>query len=319
MFGKSKWIEIHSPDEPVERVAARTLEGRLLLVADYLPKAAGVEAGDDNEHVHQARVATRRALTTLSMFEHLLPVRRAKWFRKQLKRVRRAASEARDYDVLADRLAERNVDRNGDTACEDLVVWIKERRRKAQKPIRKISARLEKKRFQRRAKRLVKKLLKRPSGENNGAETFGVLARARMRELTDEFFGYSHEELSDIEKLHQFRVCGKHLRYAMEIFAGAFCREFREEIYPQIEALQEQLGTLNDHAVATGYYEQWLADTDDEGRRALLRELIDEEAAEISRRHDQFLHDWTSQRATDLRQRFFIELSPVETQVVAVG
>ena len=317
MFGKSKWIEIHSPDEPVDRVAAQTLEGRLRLIADYMPQAAAADG--DNEHVHQARVATRRALTTLSVFEHLLPERAGKWFRKQLRRVRRAASEARDYDVLADRLAERNADRNGDAACEDLIAWIKERRREAQKPIRKIVARLKRKRFRRRVKRLVKKLLKHASGENNGAETFGVLARARMRELMDEFFGYSHEELADIEKLHQFRICGKHLRYAMEIFAGAFRREFREELYPQIEALQEQLGTLNDHAVATGYYERWLSDTNDEVRRAVLRELIDEEAAEIARRHDQFLHDWTSQRAAELRQRFFIELSPVEQQVVAVG
>ncbi|MEX2138396.1 MAG: CHAD domain-containing protein [Pirellulales bacterium] len=318
MIRKSKWIEIHSPDESAAKVAARTLDGRLRLVAHYLPLAAAA-ADDDDEHVHQTRVATRRAMTTLSIFEHLLPRRETKWFRKQLKRARKAANDARDYDVLAERLS-RRLDENGDDeACDELIGWIHDHRREAQKPIREIASQFDKQRYKRRAKRLVKKLLKNDR-KGNAAGTFGQLAQARMRALVDEFFAYEPSQLHDLEKLHQFRVSGKHLRYAMEVFAGAFRRKLREELYPQIEALQEQLGKVNDHAVARGHYERWLRDARDAAQRALLRELIDDEAAAINRLQDQFLDQWTPERAASLRQQLLQELSPEEEQrAVAAG
>lgn len=311
MIRKSKWIEIHSPDEAAAEVAARTLDGRLRLVAHYLPLAAGA-ADDDEEHVHQTRVSTRRAMTTLSIFEHLLAGGEAKWFRKKLKRVRKAANDARDFDVLAERLSERLEAGGDDPACEELVAWILDQRREAQKPIRKIAASLDKKRYKRRAKRLVKRLKKRKKLDDSG--TFGQLARSRMRELVGEFFAFDQQQLRDLETLHRLRVCGKHLRYAMEVFAGAFERDFREELYPQIEALQDQLGKINDHAVARERFEAWLADGDDEARQALLRELIDDEAAAINRLQDQFLEEWTHERAQGLRQRFLDELSLEDSQ-----
>jgi len=309
MIRTSKWIEIHSPDESAARVAARTLDGRLRLVAHYLPLAAGA-ADDNDEHVHQTRVATRRAMTTLSIFEHQLPRRRAAWFRKQLKRVRKAANDAREYDVLATRLNERMEANGPDPACDELVEWIHDQRRAAQRPIREIARDLERKHYKRRAKRLVQKVLRKGRRRRAEATTFGQLAGVRMHELVDEFFACGREDLRDIEKLHQFRVCGKHLRYAMEVFAGAFPRAFRDELYPQIEALQEQLGKINDHASAKAYYDRWLREANDEPRRALLRELIDDESAAINRVQDQFLEEWTTERATALRQGFLNVISP---------
>lgn len=312
MIRKSKWIEIHSPAEPAAKVAARTLDGRLRLVAHYLPLAAAA-ADEDDEHVHQTRVATRRAMTTMSIFAPLLPRKEARWFRKQLRRARKAANDARDYDVLADRLSQRLDANSDDQACDELVGWIHDHRREAQKPIREAAAHFAKKHYKRRARRLVKKLM-RVDRKRNTSGTFGDLAQQSMRTQVDEFFAFEPQELRDLEKLHQFRVSGKHLRYAMEVFAGAFRRNFRDELYPQVEALQEQLGKINDHAVARGHYERWLGEAEDEARRALLRELIDDELAAINRLQDQFTNEWTADRAAHLRERFLQELSPEEEQ-----
>ena len=315
MIRKSKWIEIHSPDESAAKVAARTLDGRLRLVAHYLPLAAAA-ADDNDEHVHQTRVATRRAMTTLAIFKQLLPGHEAKWFRKQLRRARKAANDARDFDVLAERLSERQQSSGDDHACESLVGWIHDQRREAQKPIRKVAAQFENKRFKRRAKRLIKKLLKQGRKEHTSG-AFGHLAHVRMRELTDEFFAAEPGQLRSLEALHKFRVCGKHLRYAMEVFAGAFRRSFRDELYPQVESLQEQLGKINDHSVASGHYDRWLSTARDPARRALLRELIGEEKTQVQRLHEQFLHEWTPDRAAELRRRFLQELGPAEDQLTA--
>ena len=52
------------------------------------------------------------------------------------------------------------------------------------------------------------------------------------------------------EDLHQIRILGKRLRYAMEVFADCFAPAFREELYAAVESMQEILGNANDSHVA---------------------------------------------------------------------
>ena len=60
----------------------------------------------------------------------------------------------------------------------------------------------------------------------------------------------------DVQALHAFRIQGKQVRYAMEIFAGAFPPEFREQLYPIVETLQDRLGAINDHVTAQTHFSQ---------------------------------------------------------------
>ena len=57
-------------------------------------------------------------------------------------------------------------------------------------------------------------------------------------------------DLSEYAQLHQVRIAGKRLRYAMEVFADCFDPTFRDTLYPRIEQLQEILGRANDSHVA---------------------------------------------------------------------
>src|SRR5262249_58635227 len=100
-----KWVQGVSPDDRTTDVAVRTLQARLAAIQHYLPLAAE-KAEEDVEHVHQLRVWTRRASAALKLYAGLLPRRRTARMKKQLKRLRRAANDARDCDVLARRLAE---------------------------------------------------------------------------------------------------------------------------------------------------------------------------------------------------------------------
>ena len=68
-----------------------------------------------------------------------------------------------------------------------------------------------------------------------------------------------NSDLDDYENLHQVRIVGKRLRYAMELFATCFTAPFKDDIYPRIEAMQEILGLANDSYVASGALQQ-LAD-----------------------------------------------------------
>src|SRR6516165_7053863 len=91
------------PDESTVDVAARTLHNRLVTVLHYLVLAAR-EKDPDGEHIHQLRVWSRRAIAALDLYRSLLPRHRREWMRKRLKRVRRMAGDARDCDVLVQRL-----------------------------------------------------------------------------------------------------------------------------------------------------------------------------------------------------------------------
>ena len=62
--------------------------------------------------------------------------------------------------------------------------------------------------------------------------------------------GAQSDNLDDYEHLHQVRILGKRLRYAMEVFADCFALAFREKLYPMVEQMQEVLGNANDSYVA---------------------------------------------------------------------
>jgi CHAD domain-containing protein len=78
------------------------------------------------------------------------------------------------------------------------------------------------------------------------------LARPMMAGLRQNLEEKVAGDLNDYPQLHQVRIAGKRLRYAMEVFADCFGESFRQELYPQIEEMQELLGRANDSHVASG-------------------------------------------------------------------
>src|SRR5579872_6321168 len=101
-----KWISDLAADVPLAEAARHVLAVRLRVVGEALPRAVH-EADRDPEHVHQLRVATRRADAALRIFGCCLPQKAYKRARKRLRRIRRAAGAARDWDVFLIALRER--------------------------------------------------------------------------------------------------------------------------------------------------------------------------------------------------------------------
>src|SRR5206468_932768 len=77
----------------------RALSIRFEVIWSHLHLAL-TEPDKDPEHVHQLRVGTRRATAALDIFADCLPAKVYKTARKQLRRIRRAAGAARDWDVF---------------------------------------------------------------------------------------------------------------------------------------------------------------------------------------------------------------------------
>jgi CHAD domain-containing protein len=294
-----KWVDGVSPADRTTEVAIRTLKSRLGAVQYYLPLAAE-RAGEDVEHVHQLRVWTRRAEAALKLYANLLPRRRAAWIQKQLKRLRRAANDARDCDVLARRLGE-----DHDGRARHWLATVRKERAKAQRPLVAMNDRLLRdQRFERRIGELLRRVHPRRRGAVKGGRRFGRWARARLRPIAKRFFGASPSAASDEAALHRFRIRGKELRYAMELLAGAFPPDFRNKLYPVVEALQDRLGEINDLATAQARLRERIEHAGRSPEATRLRRLFDDQQAQLGLDRAEFLSWWTPQLAEMLRAGF---------------
>jgi CHAD domain-containing protein len=285
-----KWLPDVSPGDRAVDVAARTLAVRLDAVRRYLKRAARTR---DPEDVHQLRVWSRRADAALDLFADLLPRDQLRWFREWTRRLRRAAGRARDADVLARHVAE--------PGATGPALFSADRRRGLKK-IRALARRLN---GGRRLKRRTRKMLDRMGRKNAvPAMRFGELARARLTPAVAEFFDAAPTRGADDPALHRFRIRGKRLRYAIELFAGAFPPALRDELYPQVAALQERLGRVNDLATAQARLGKWLADTGDPATVSHLRRRLTAVGEELVRARAEFWGWWTPELRDGLRGRF---------------
>jgi CHAD domain-containing protein len=299
MVRKTKWIEQTSPDEPFEKLARRALEARLDLVWHYLPRAA--DKPNDPDNVHQLRVSTRRAMAAMEIFDSLLPKRRASWFNKQLKRVRQAAGQARDLDVLLARIKQRQATGNGRYA--GLVEYVEWLRDEAQEPIEEIYRKLSRKNYSRRQSKLLKRVRIREESDSDQPSTFADAARLALGRQKDHFFAAASADLHDHMALHALRIQGKQLRYTMEIFSGAFGPSLKHDVYPIVVDFQERLGKLNDHATARDLFIEWVSINHDAAAGEVLNELIAEERRLLDESQQEFFAWWTAERSADLRRR----------------
>ena len=282
------------------RVASRTLRGRLEAVWSELAAAVG-DAGDA-ESVHRLRVATRRTLAALDAFGDILPAKRAGWFARRLREVRRVAGDARDLDVLTGRLTTRpavhgDLQAKAAAARSRLVAMLARQRDMSREPIRELRDRLAAAGWEDRVEGLLARI---PAGPSQ--PTFAKYARERFRPLVDRFFDKADHKLRDDDDVHRLRIAGKKLRYALEIFAPVFPQRERVRCQDALERLQETLGEFTDHASAADRFRRLSR----EGRTGLDRDAL----ADLRRRESRlaaearraFVKWWNGARRRELRR-----------------
>jgi CHAD domain-containing protein len=248
----TKWISDLTSSTPLADAARRALTVRLEVVREYLPQALDL-AAKDPENVHQLRVGTRRARAAVDIFTDCLPPKMARRVKKHLRRVRRAAGEARDWDVFLANLVARGHEGNAQQrpGLDVLIGYSLNQRLTAQAHLE-TSGKDSLVHFDQLMADTVGSVQQPQAADR---KTLGQLALPSLTTLLGNLREAAAGNLDCYEHLHQVRILGKRLRYAMEVFAGCFAPAFREEIYPAIEAMQEILGAANDSHVACGRLE----------------------------------------------------------------
>jgi CHAD domain-containing protein len=246
-----KWIEGLTPDMGVAEAATAVLAARFEVVRHYLPLAAE-KPYDNPEYVHQLRVGTRRAGAALRVFADCLPRKHRRAVRRRLREIRRAAGDARDWDVFLLSLQESRPSTTaaGQPALDYLAGYAMGERAAAQAQLASAVAEAGPSFMEESA--ALPGLAHAPTGKSAPAN-FGELATAQFSALLAAFNAAAAANPSDPAALHRLRISGKRLRYALEIFAGCFPPAFKDAIYPAVEQLQEILGSIQDSAVGAEY------------------------------------------------------------------
>lgn len=287
----------------VTHVAARTLRKRFATVWAELKAACG--RVHNAEHVHQLRVATRRTLAAMEAFADLLPPKKRTWFAKRLRRIRRAASDARDLDVLTDRLAG-GTDPSSTVrssaarkARSRLVAMLSRQRVVSREPIREIYEQLVEDDWPGRLESFLDGIVAR-----RRQPAFADYARERFKPFVDHFFAKADRKLRTEHEIHDLRIEGKQLRYALEIFAGVFPAETRRSCQDSLEELQRTLGEFTDHAAAADRLRRWSRDDGVYSDRDTLETLRRQEVELADRARKAFTKWWNPTRRRALRRVF---------------
>jgi CHAD domain-containing protein len=296
----------------VAALAMRQLVPRLKDVSRLLPVAA--ETSDGNaEHVHQLRVATRRAAVAVTLFEDLLTPSQSAWWKRTLKDLRHSTNAARDDDVLTERLRQEPETRD----VAQLLQRGLAHRRASQQPLVDMAHRLLASRALDDAISDVCDTLAAPAEaapERGDLHEFVVRALKSFRE---RFFRASKRNLRRAARLHQFRVRTKGLRYALELVAGHLPSEELSRVLKTVEKLQDHLGRINDHHAAAERFERWEADANDPDEIAYLEANAKAERKAFRQTRNEALDWWTDRRSKRLKRRLtrMLEAQAVDSAV----
>lgn len=240
-----KWIEGLAPEMTVSTAAREVLVARFQVVRHYLPLAIE-NSSKDPEFVHQLRVGTRRVGAALRVFADCLPRKHLKEARTSLQRIRRAAGDARDWDVFLLGLPNSKSLSGTPPALDFLVGYALGERIAAQSRLKDATTEMSTRFFEESDS--LPGLVHEPKGENSIAN-FGELAAEQLGGMLASLTAAVESNPSNPTDLHQLRIQAKRVRYALEIFADCFPPVFKESVYPAVEGVQELLGHIQDASV----------------------------------------------------------------------
>ena len=278
----------HQNSQPlVGDVAAKLMKRRLAIVLKRLHQAAQASP-DAPEPVHQLRVACRRAKAAIDFFATALPPRKSKWFLRKLRKFRKAADEARNLDVYRQRLARQDA-----APPAEVLALLSARRIAAQKPLRKLDKQWHaSKRWSQKQRQYLKKM--RASRQRAAVleQPFHVFVPLALEPALTEFTTALQSPDKSAKRLHELRVAGKHLRYALELLESTLPKRGRISVFKQLERLQDLLGNLNDFATAETLVAELALRAEGDARR-WLQTRRKQERAGFNEGRAKFWRGWT--------------------------
>lgn len=215
-----------------------------------LVEEPGVRRGQDLEHIHRMRVASRRLRAALPLFESCFPARKTAAWGKALRRVTRSLGEARDVDVQIEALQKflaATTMSQFIPGMRRLQVRWSQQRMELQKDVLKA---LDEMRESRIFEKMGTALLPFTLGVEPGAppsHSLYQLSEGAISARLAEFLSFEPfiSQPEKVAELHQMRIAAKRLRYTLETFASLYPDGLSGKL-TILRAAQELLGDIHD-------------------------------------------------------------------------
>jgi CHAD domain-containing protein len=291
-----KWLHTVAATAPSDEVARTALAERLLAVSFYLKQAIG---GDDEpEAIHQLRVWTRRAAAALDLFELGLPRQQRERMLKTLHKLRHVAGKVRDCDLQRQRLKG-----NKNSLPKTALRALKQSRRHARKRLKKLRRHLRHgNRLRLQIAKLLAKIAWPQRRSRDSTPPFAALCRHHVKIVSSEFLKQANSNLHDFDNLHQLRIAGKQLRYALELVASSVPARPLLQLYRALNAIQDRLGLVCDERAILDSLQTWLDDTTSKKLCQRLEILLQAQDRRYQSAYKKLLRWWSAKLLRRLRQ-----------------
>lgn len=268
---------------PVADAARRVLSVRLETVRDRIGDAL-TDVKRAGQRVHALRVATRRAAAAVELFRQCLPNKVGKQLRSRLRLIRRAAGEARDWDVVLTELSGRleRVESMDRPAHDMLAGFVLAHRIPAEQRLRGAC-----RDYPFGFDRLLANSLASIRQRGPDVTTFGGHSRPMLMRMVASFDALCRRgDGGTWEQLHEVRIAAKRLRYALELVQSCIDPAVGGHLATALADLQETLGTVNDSfnesrllRIVLGGIDRCLPASCDRYRAQIERRIVEHEQA----------------------------------------
>ena len=300
------------PDDPMSEAGRKTLAYHFARMVD---KESAVRKNEDDEAVHDMRVATRRLRSALDIFGNFYQGHAIKVMGKELRRIGKALGAVRDLEVVkkkADKYAESLPQAERESLDPLLKDW-KDQLDEARTILLDVLDSQRYVRFLAQCESFV-------MTPGQDAATVEAPDPYLVRHVAPSLIYRRYESVrayepildsASLDTLHTLRIDAKRLRYTLEAFEEVLGSEGKEVI-ETVKAVQDHLGELQDARVAAGLIHDFIQQSDESANRqwmtAVLHYLTDREG-EKQRLLVGVKENWESFTRTEVRRALGLAIS----------
>ncbi|MCI5144049.1 MAG: CHAD domain-containing protein [Candidatus Electrothrix sp. AR3] len=281
----------------------------------------GILTDIDSEFLHDFRVAIRRTRSGLALIKGVLETEINTRFKEKFRYLGKITSPVRDLDVYL-LMEEDYKTRLPGLMQEGLQYFFEDLAVKRAKEQRKLVKKLTSSKYQAiiqewqgyLEEQEQQRKTKGEKGQAIGPMADEIIKKRLRRLLTD---GQAIQADSADEELHELRIEGKKLRYALEFFHSLYPSQEIKQLLKQLKLLQNNLGLFNDLSVQQEMLSQYLTTLNPGSVRAkkmsaaiggLLTNLHHEQQ-QVRLEFAQCFKEFSSKKNLALHRRLF-QLSP---------
>src|SRR5665647_3809014 len=210
---------------------------------------SGAMSSDDDEYLHQMRVALRRLRVVLRMAEKVRADGQLAGLYKDVSDLCVALGRIREWDVfIAGTLQPMRARMAGHGGLQPLLAASERQRAACYEELRGTAQARELQRLLLRFSIWMNGDYWQQPGTELSAQDFATL---RLRKLAKRFAQSGHQlDTAEAAQLHALRILAKRLRYSAEFFASFYDRQKAGSFLAALSEVQDVLGLINDIAVA---------------------------------------------------------------------